>query len=167
MMAMLSLRFWIAVALVIALAVSHFFAYRGGKAAVRADWDRDIAQRAQIALEAEQAARQREQLLIEEKQKAEVLYVQEKRKAATAALDAQSHLGRLRDELYSLGNAPRKCSATSSRIDAGAGLERELLGQCASTLTAVAAEADRLEALVVGLQQYVKNVCLNQKFTQP
>jgi hypothetical protein len=92
MMAMLSARFWIAVALVIALAVSHFFAYRGGKAAVRADWDRDIAQRAQIALEAEQAARQREQLLIEEKQKAEVLYVQEKRKAAAAALDAQSPL---------------------------------------------------------------------------
>lgn len=167
MMAMLSLRFWGAVVLMIALASSYFFAYRGGKAAVRAEWDRDIAQRTQLALKTEQAARKHEQWLVQEKQKAEVRYVEEKRKAAAAANDAQSHLVRLRNELYSLGSAPRKCPAPSARADAGAGLERDLLGQCATSLTAMAAEADRLEALVVGLQQYVKNVCLNQKYTQP
>lgn len=167
MIALLSPRVWIAIGLAIILATSHFFAYRGGRAAVRAEWDRDIAQRTQLAIKAEQAARQREQLLVEEKQKAEVRYVQEKRKAAIAASDAQFDLGRLRDELYSLGSAPRKCPAPSTRIDAGAGLERELLGQCATALTAMAAEADRMEALVVGLQQYVKNVCINQKYTQP
>lgn len=109
---------------------------------------------------AEQAARNREQALSAYRQESEEKYVQEKTRAATAANRARSELDGLRNELYALSAPKQGAAATApSRADAGAP-ERQLLGQCATTLVGVAAEADRLAAVVVGLQGYVKEVCL-------
>jgi hypothetical protein len=108
---------------------------------------------------AEMAARQREQSLSLFKQQAEEKYVQEKRRAAAAASRAGAELDGLRNELYAArpGTAAQDPTPTG-RADGAT--ERELLGQCATALVGVAAEADRLAANVVGLQGYVKGVCL-------
>ena len=112
---------------------------------------------------AEQAARNREQALSVSRQQAEEKYVQEKTKAATAANRARGELDGLRNELYALSAPKPGASATApSRADAGP-IERQLLGECASALVGVAAEADRLAAVVVGLQRYTAEVCLAPK----
>lgn len=110
---------------------------------------------------AEQAAREREQVLSQARQKAEEAYVQEKRKATAAAVRARTQLDGLRDELYTLPGPTeaRTDSAPTCRVDAGT-LERELLGQCAAALVRVAEQADRMAAQVLGLQGYVKEVCM-------
>ncbi len=144
-----------AVIVLIAISFSHYLAYNNGKEKVQALWDKDKLEQTQQALK-------KQQQLQAEKQKAEERYVQEKRKAASAASDAKSELDRLRDTLTSASREESVSPSTVPRVNAGAGPERELLGHCASTLVAVAAEADRLETVVVGLQGYIKNVCLGQ-----
>lgn len=153
-------RTWIAFAIVGVLILSHSFAYRSGRAAIRAEWDKDIAVRLDQALELEKANRSKEHQLVAGRQNAEVRYVEEKRKAVAAAAGAQSELDRLRSTLAAPD--PGACSdpASAARADGGARLERELLGQGAQALVGLAAEADRLEAQVIGLQQYVNQVCL-------
>lgn len=116
---------------------------------------------AQLLQKAEQAARDREQTLSVFRQQAEERYVQEKTRAAAAASRARTELDGLRDALYasrpgSTGQDP----TAACRTDGGARHEGELLGQCASALVGMAAEADRLAAVVLGLQGYVKGVCL-------
>ena len=110
---------------------------------------------------AEKAARDREQTLSVFRQQAEEKYVKEKTRAAAAASRARTELDGLRDELYAFNLSPSgKGPAASGRADGAARLERELLGQCATALVGMAAEADRLAAGVVGLQSYVKSVCM-------
>lgn len=141
----------LAIVVAVALAGTHWKAYVEGKHTVQAEWNKQ-------KLDAEIAARAKEQALVAEKQKAEEAYVQEKRKAARAAADARTELDQLRNALAATGQ-PGQVTAAGPRINDRAGLESELLGQCASALVSMAAEADRLEAWIVGLQGYVKNVC--------
>jgi hypothetical protein len=142
-----------ALVLIVFFAGTHWKAYVSGKQAVQ-------AQMAQAALKAEQAYRAKEQALIASKQQVEVKYAEDKRKAAVAVSSARAELGRLRDELYAIGRAPSACTATGARVNARAPIEGELLGQCAQALTDMARKADELTVTVVGLQQYVKQVCL-------
>lgn len=142
-----------AIIVIVVVSFSHYFAYNKGKEVVHNLWTKD-------KLEQTEAALAKQQHLQIEKQKAEEQYVKEKRKAAVAATNAKSELDRLRDELTNRSREESVSSCTDTRVDAGAGLERELLGHCATTLVSMAAEADRLETVVVGLQSYVKNVCL-------
>lgn len=152
-----------ALVLAIALSATHFVAYRLGKATVRADWDRERAAYTSKALVQEQAFRAKEQSLVAARKHLEDRYVEDKRKAAAAAADAQSELDRLRDALASAPTCQAGSDPTAAERAAGASrLERELFGACAKALTDLAAEADRLEARVVGLQAYVKDVCLKQ-----
>lgn len=116
---------------------------------------------AQGLQKAEQDARRREHDMLAARQKAEERYEQEKRKAAVASSRARSELDGLRDLLYAIGPTGPKDPAPALRADGRATLERELLGGCASTLVGMAAEADHLAAVVVGLQTYVKNVCVS------
>lgn len=164
MLYLLNPRVWIAAALLAVLAGTHLTAYRSGRAAVTAAWEKEKAIATAKALEAEQAARKREQKLVAQRQQAENRYVQEKRKASAAATATRSDLDRLRDELAA---APASCPAAdpsaAARAASGARLERDLFGACATALADLAQETDRLEALVVGLQQYVKNVCLREQ----
>jgi len=116
---------------------------------------------AESSQKAEQSARAREQSLIQARQKAEESYAQEKRNAVAAAVRARSQLDGLRNELYAISTpAPGGSDAPAAcRIDAGT-LEKQLLDQCATALVGVAEQADRLAAQVLGLQAYVRNVCV-------
>lgn len=147
------LRLTVTAMLALLLAGTHWKAYVSGQQAVRAQY---VA----AQLQAEKAARLREQQLIEEKQKAEAAYVDQKRKAAVAVSGARTELERLRDALAA--SSASEQTPASPRAADRAGLEQHLLGQCAASLVGMAAEADRLETLVVGLQGYIKNVCLEK-----
>lgn len=113
---------------------------------------------AQLLQKAEQAARDREQALSGFRQQAEEKYVQEKNRAAAAASRARTELDGLRNAIYR-STPVTQDSAAICRTDDTA-TQRELFGQCASALVGMAAEADRLAAVVLGLQGYVKGVCL-------
>lgn len=143
-----------AVVILIVVSFSHYFVYNKGQEVVQMKWDNDKLVQTEQAL-------QKQQQLQTEKQKADERYANEKRKAAVAMSAAKSELDRLRDELASRGEEGVGASALP-RTNGATGLERELLGHCATTLVAMAAEADRLEAVVVGLQSYVTNVCLSK-----
>ena len=145
-------RLTAALVAIVLLVGTHWKAYKVGGRVVEAEYQART-------LAAEQKARELEQHLVAQKQKAEEAYVQEKRKAAAAAAGAQSELGRLRNALTSRSQ-PSADPAAGPGTDDRTGLEQELLGQCASALVSMAAEADRLETVIVGLQGYVKNVCL-------
>ena len=109
-----------------------------------------------------EAARAQEQALGAAKQKAEEAYALEKRKAAVAARNARIELDGLRNELYAIpvtNPSSDTNTATPVRVN-GATIERQLLGECATTLVEVAANSDRLAAQVLGLQSYVANVCV-------
>lgn len=61
MFALLSPRLWLAIGLAIALAVSHGFAYKSGRAAVRAQWDAEKALQLKQTIELQSQYRQKEQ----------------------------------------------------------------------------------------------------------
>lgn len=94
------------------------------------------------------------------RQKVEQDYALEKRKAVVAARSSRAELDGLRQELYALPSpsALIQAAPATGRAD-DATLERQLLGECATTLVTVAAEADLLAAQLVGLQSYVRDVC--------
>lgn len=149
----------VAVGLVAVLSSYYFVYSRGynkGEEVVHALWTEDKLKQTEEALS-------KQQHLQQEKQKSDERYVNEKRKATIAAASAKSELDRLRDILANNDNRETSGgSCTITGTNGRARLEQELLGQCAATLVAMAAEADRLEAVVVGLQSYVKNVCLSK-----
>jgi hypothetical protein len=157
--ALLNYRLWLAICLALILASSHLFAWKSGRAAVRADWDRDIAERTAQALKAEQDARAKEQALQTAKQKVEVNYAAQKKRDAVALSHAQSELDQLRVTLSAVSSSTGQDTGTTARTDGAGRLERELLGNCAQSLTDLAREADRLETKLVGLQGYVRDVC--------
>jgi len=81
-----------------------------------------------------------------------------KRANAASAAAAGSELDGLRHEIATRDRAATAAPGAAGRADAS-GAERELLGQCASVLVGVAQEADRIEAKLGALQDYVRNVC--------
>jgi hypothetical protein len=110
-----------------------------------------------------EAARAQEQALSAAKQKTEEAYALEKRKAAVAARSARAELDGLRNELYAVPTPIAGAnSAAPARTD-GSSIERRLLGECAAALVEVAAGADLLAAQLIGLQGYVRNVCVAPK----
>lgn len=110
-----------------------------------------------------EAARAQEQSLSAAKQKVEESYALEKRKAARAARSARIELDGLRNELYAIPTPVAGADPTPiPRVD-GASTERRLLGECASALVEMAAGADSLATQLIGLQGYVRNVCVAPK----
>lgn len=160
MLYLLNPRIWIGAALVLLLVFSHISSYRAGAKEVKLRWDADRARQTQLALEQEQMFRRKEQDLIAQRDELEKKYAEAKRKAAVAATGARTELDGLRNVLATRDRAAAQDPAASCGADGPARLERDILGSCASALVGVAAEADRLEAVVVGLQGYIQNVCL-------
>lgn len=110
-----------------------------------------------------EAARAQEQSLSAAKQKVEESYALEKRKAARAARSARAELDGLRNELYALPAPVATADPTPiPRFDGGS-TERRLLGECASALVEMAAGADSLATQLIGLQGYVRSVCVAPK----
>lgn len=147
---------------ILGLVFSHGWMYHEGKAAGKKVYDKALAEQTERALQDERLARGKENALLEEKQKAEVKYEQTRRQAAAAATHALSELERLRHVIATreAGRAA-KDSATGTCAYARAP-EPELFGACAGALTDLAAEADGLRAQLIGLQLYVKQVCLRE-----
>lgn len=108
-------------------------------------------------------ARAREQVLGSAKQKVEEAYAIEKRKAAVAARSARAELNGLRDELYAISAPVAGANPVAPSRTDGVSIERRLLGNCAAALVEVAAGADGLAAQLIGLQDYVRNVCIAPK----
>jgi hypothetical protein len=142
------------------LSISHYFIYNKGQDSVQALWTKDKLVKAEAEIKANEQYLIKIQQLQIENQKVDKQYAQEKRKATVAATGAQLELGRLRDQLASAADKDVDSSSATAGTNGGARLEQELFGNCATTLVAMAAEADRLETVVVGLQSYVKNICL-------
>lgn len=158
MLALLSPRIWLAIGLALLLAVSHFGAWKAGRATVRADWDRDIAERTAQALADSEAARAREQALQAEANRIRTTYAKE---AARAQADHSAAIADLDSLLHATGTTRSQAAAdpapTAGADDAARA--RHLLGQCAVSITALAEAADTIEARLTGLQDYVRTVC--------
>ncbi len=150
----------ITIVVLFALSLSHYFVYNKGQEYVHSLWTKDKLVKATAEANAANESLKKLKKLQAEKQKVDQLYVQEKRKAAAAASNAQLELDRLLNNINSSATNNTDGPISQPRVNGGARLEQELLGQCATSLVAMAAEADRLETIIVGLQSYVKNVCL-------
>jgi hypothetical protein len=135
----------------VVLACTHWKAYVEGKQIKQAEFNQMVAN-------ATQRFREREQAMVDAKQKAEEAHEQDKRKSAAAAVAARNELDRLRLALAGRGRAAQD-PAAQPRVDDTGAAERELLGACAGELQTMAAEADRLAVKVTGLQGYVAGVC--------
>jgi Tfp pilus assembly protein PilX len=105
---------------------------------------------------AERQARDRESQMADAARKASDAYQANVSRVRASADSARTELDSLRNTLAAGPAAP--ASAASSGAYAAGGPERELLGACAATLQAMAAQADRLESKVIGLQDYIKGL---------
>ncbi len=112
---------------------------------------------------ATEVARAQEQALVAAKQKAEEAYAVEKRKVATTIASTRAELDGLRNELYAIPAPSASANPSAPTRVNGVTFERQLLGECATALVEVAAGADLLAAQLVGLQSYVRNVCVAPK----
>jgi len=157
MLALLSPKLWIAAALAALLLATGFTAHRAGRAAVRAEWDSDIAQRTAAALEAERQARAREQELQTKVRKASDAYQAEKTRRAAADRRLDDGLRQFQTILAAPDPASPSSAPSSGNHGTG-GLERELLQSCGAALAELGKTADRLEGKVVALQDYIREV---------
>ena len=152
MMALLSPRLWLVLALAAVLAFSHGFAYKSGRAAVRADCDADIAQRSIQALAASEAARTKEQTLIAKNQKVTHDYIAEKKRGAAAAVVSA---GRLRDLQAALDSA---ASADTAPLGGSDDPRGRIAGECAAALGILDNYAQEVAAKATALQEYASQV---------
>ena len=105
---------------------------------------------------AERDARTHEQAMADAARKASDAYTANLNRARAGAASALSELDGLRNAIATSPASP--ASAASAGTDGAGGPERELLGNCAAALQGMAAQADRLESKVIGLQDYVRSL---------
>ncbi|MBK5203838.1 MAG: hypothetical protein JJD98_00065 [Polaromonas sp.] len=151
-MALLSPRLWLALALAAVLAFTHVFAYKSGRAAVRAAWDADIAQRSVQALQASEQARATESILQEKNRKVTHDYLAEKKRGAAAAIVSA---GRLRDLQAALDSAASADTAPLGGADDPRG---RIAGECAAALGILDGYAKDVAAKATALQDYARSV---------
>lgn len=133
MTALLNPKFWIAIAIAAALAFSHFFVYRAGKAQVRTAWDEQKL----VDLAAARAKEQEWQAAADAQQKAKDEKISKINRRLVAAL------GELRNRPERPAVLPENSS--SCRSGTGAGLYRadsEFLARLAARADAIASERD-------------------------
>ena len=136
---LLNWRIWALVGILVVVAATHWKAYSMGGAEARA----------------ELAERKTEQAMAAKLRKAQDEYAKLQKLNADSARD----LDRVRGDFQTAINS--RCTANPTApgcADAGGGLERELFGHCASALSELAVQADRLETKVIGLQAYIKSI---------
>ncbi len=157
LLSIMSPRVWIAVALVIALAASHWKAYTGGKQAIQLEWDAATAQATAAALAAEQAARAKEQALQTKVRKVAHDYQVEKTRRAAADQLAADSLRQLQAALAG-GAQPAPDPAAAGRADDDP--RDGIIAECAGALVQVDSAARRLADQTRGLQSYAAGVCV-------
>ena len=153
---LLNWRIWAAVSLAVALAASHWKAYQAGGASARADFQAYKLEATQAAAKASEDARKKENELNLSVERVKANYAKAKRDNAllTSSLDDS-----LRQFKTALSDRTLTNPASPGGTNGAGGLERELLGNCAQSLAQLAETSDRLENKVVGLQDYVRQVC--------
>ena len=119
-----------------------------GRNEVRTEWNAEKLASNENARLREQAALKNNERVDRDYQTSKNRLIADKRVLDDSLRDLQAAIG--------AATAPR---SSSGNYGTG-GLERELLGHCATTVAELAITADRLEAKVVGLQSYITNVCL-------
>ena len=159
MFALLSPRLWLALALAAMLALTHGMAYRSGRGAIQGKWDKERAEIVATALTASETARLREQAAQKANERIGHDYQTQKTKLAADKRVTDDSLRSLQAAI----NQPSAVASTTSGAYGTGGLERELLGICATSFAEMGFTADRLEAKVVGLQSYVLSVCQGNK----
>ena len=150
-------RIWAAVSIAVALAASHWKAYHAGGASAREELQAYQLEATQQAAAASEAARKKETALNLSLERVKASYEKTKRDnaALSSALDDS-----LRQFQSALSDRSLKNPIASIGANGAGGLERELLGHCAAALAELGQTSDRLENKVVGLQDYVRDVCL-------
>jgi hypothetical protein len=126
------------------------------KAARQAEQATAAAVIATQTAQAEQAARDQEFQFAEAARKAADEYAQNVARQRAAAAGSRAELDRLRDALATSAPGAACPGASAPRGPDVAGTLRDLLGSCAATLQDLAAEADRLEGKLTGLQDHVR-----------
>lgn len=141
------------VVLAVIVGASMYFGYRqaSDRCAAR------IGQYEQAAREASEAARLREQELLDEVESVKDQYMRQVEVDRRAARGARAELKRLRDALAARERAASEAAAAAGRTD-DAATERDVLRACTAQLVAVAQDADRIATRLGGLQNYVRTI---------
>lgn len=108
--------------------------------------------------EAERQAREQEAQFATNARKAADAYTQRLNQARASATATRTELERLRDEAAATAACPATSDPSASGRPDGAAVLRDVLGECAAALATVAEDADRAEARLSGLQDYVRGV---------
>ncbi len=157
LLAFMSPRMWIAVALAVALAGTHWKAYTTGKQAVQLEWDAATAQATAAALAAEQAARAREQALQSKVRKVANDYQVEKTRRAAADQLAADSLRQLQAALAGGGQPAADPAAPAGADDDP---RDSIIAECAGALVQMDKAARSLADQTRALQGYAASVCV-------
>jgi hypothetical protein len=125
---------------------------------VQARFDAFRVQETQMALQADAANRAKEQALNLSLENLTNAYIQKQHDLATAKSHTDSMLQSFQAALAAANGAVGSDPAAPGGTNASAGPEHDILSSCAATLVKLAEEADGLEARIVGLQAYIKDV---------
>lgn len=152
---LLNWRVWALLGILAVCGGALYKAYEMGGDEPRAELAAYKAEQIEKALTASEQNRKTEQAMAEKLRKANDEYAKLQKLNADSARD----LDRVRGDFQTAINS--RCTANPTApgcADAGGGLERELFGHCASALSELAVQADRLETKVIGLQAYIKSI---------
>ena len=155
MMALLSPRVWLALALAVALAFTHFASYKSGKANVRAAWAVEKQAHTEAVAAASEAARIKEKALTFTNDGITNAYIKEK---ARLVADGRVAADRLRDLKASIDSAAGTDTATEPG-DHGDPRSNIIAG-CANTVVILDEAVKRLAGQTTALQSYTREVCL-------
>ncbi len=141
--------------LAIALAVTHYTAYKTGRALVAGDWAQERENRANDMLELAKAHRAEQAELTRKANDVDTKFQESKKRAAA---DRDAAAGELQLLQAALDAAREGRAATpGSGIDGAS--EGGLLLACATEHQGMAAEADATAVRLTSLQSYVRDVC--------
>ena len=155
MWAVASPRLWVGLLLAAVLAFSHGMAYRSGRAAVRAAWDKERAAQLAQALTDSEYRRNRERALSLTNEGITNAYVKEKTRLLAAARAADDRLRELESALNDPGGAD---TATTAGTDDPRGT---IISQCAAALAILDNDFKNLASKTRALQDYASKVCVS------
>ena len=157
MLALLSPRLWIALALAGLFAFTHIKAFQSGKADVQVLWDKERAEITAAALVASEAARAKEQFLTTANTKVTNDYIAQKK---LRAADSVVAAGKLRN----LEAAVNRARSTEASAASGTATDPRLdiIRECARTVVRLDDTVKSLAGTLTGLQNYTRDVCMKQ-----
>lgn len=158
LLSILSPRLWMALAMAIALAASHWRAYTTGQAATQLQWDAATAQATATALQAEQDARATEAAMQTKLRKVANDYQLEKTRRAAADLRAADSLRQLQAALAADRSASTDPAAAPGADDDP---RDSIIAECAGAVVTLDAAARKLADQTRALQAYAAGVCVS------